>query len=206
MATNEFLRFFEDRHAEVEEYLSFLRNLEESAQEGVPRLQGTGAQITTAQTRILSSCLYLQLYNLVEATVVRCLEEVAAAAEDAGCRPGDLSAELRTQWVRSVARTHINDLTPEKRLEAALGMCEQLLEQMPVTGFKIDPGRGGNWDDVSIKELCDRVGCRLEISPDVFRATKHHIRGNMGALKLSKTVATGWRTARCPLSNAVGKP
>lgn len=186
MAKTELVRFFEERHAEIEEYLSFLQNLEEAAQGGVPRLRGTGAQITTVQTRILSSTLYLQLYNLVEATVVRCLEEVAVAAEKAGCRPGDLSAELRTQWVRSVARTHVNDLTPDRRLEAALRMCEQLLEQAPIRDFKIDPGGGGNWDDDSIGRLCESVGCRLAISRDVFRAAKRHIRDDMGSLKLVK--------------------
>ncbi|WP_243107006.1 MAE_28990/MAE_18760 family HEPN-like nuclease [Actinomyces lilanjuaniae] len=79
-----------------------------------------------------------------------------------------------------------NDLGPKRRLEAALGMCEQLLDQVPVKGFKIDPGGGGNWDDVSIKELCERVGCRLVISRDVSQAAKRHIRDNMGALKLVK--------------------
>ncbi|WP_127842725.1 MAE_28990/MAE_18760 family HEPN-like nuclease [Actinomyces wuliandei] len=186
MATTELVRFFEERHDEIKEYVSFLQNLEKAAQGGAPRLRGTGAQITTTQTRILSSSLYLQLYNLVEATVVRCLEEVAAATEKAGCRPGDLSDELRTQWVRSVARTHINDLTPEKRLEAALDLCNHLLGQEPVKGFKIDPGGGGNWDDDSIRRLCERIGCKLVISPDVFQEAKRNIRHNMGALKLVK--------------------
>jgi hypothetical protein len=82
-------------------------------------------------------------------------------------------------------------LGPEKRLKAALDMCEQLLQQMPVKGFKIEPGGGGNWDDSSIEKMCERVGCGLTISPTVIQAAKRHIRDDMGALKLVKARRNG---------------
>ena len=177
--------FFEERFAEIEAYLAFLQNIEEAAREGTPRLRGTDAAITTDQKKILNSSLYLQLYNLVEATVLRCLDAVVGAVERAERSPGELSIELRTEWVRSIARTHV-DLNPEKRLQAALELCEQLVQQMPVKGFLIDPGGGGNWDDIAIHKICERVGCGLTISPDVARAAKQPIRDGMGALKLVK--------------------
>lgn len=122
--------------------------------------------------------------------MLRCLEAVVAAVEEAERRPSELSIGLRTEWVRSIARTH-SDLGPDKRLQAALDLCEQLLQQMPVKGFKIEPGGGGNWDDSSIEKICERVGCGLTLSPDVLEAAKRHIRDDMGALKLVKNRRNG---------------
>lgn len=190
MATIDLAPFFDERYAEIVAYLSFLQNVEDAAREGTPRLRGTDAPITTEQKKILNSSLYLQLYNLVEATVLRCLEAVVAAIEEAERRPSELGIGLRTEWVRSIARTH-SDLGPEKRLHAALDLCEQLLQQMPVKGFKIEPGGGGNWDDSSIEKICERVGCGLTLSPDVVQAAKRHIRDDMGALKLVKNRRNG---------------
>ncbi|MCT1775493.1 MAE_28990/MAE_18760 family HEPN-like nuclease [Brachybacterium sp. p3-SID957] len=190
MATTELAPFFDERYAEIEAYLSFLQNVEDAAREGAPRLRGTDAPITTDQKKILNSSLYLQLYNLVEATVLRCLEAVVLAIEEAERRPSELSIGLRTEWVRSIARTH-SDLGPEKRLEAALDLCEQLLQQMPIRGFQIERGGGGNWDDSSIEKICERVGCGLVFSPSVAKAAKRHIRDDMGALKLVKNRRNG---------------
>ncbi len=190
MATIDLVPFFEERYAEIEAHLSFLQNVEDAARGGAPRFRGTDAPITTEQKKILNSGLYLQLYNLVEATVLRCLEAVVAAVEEAERRPSELSIGLRTEWVRSIARTH-SDLGPDKRLQAALDLCEQLLQQMPVRGFKIEPGGGGNWDDSSIEKMCERVGFGLTLSPSVVRAAKRHMRDDMGALKLVKNRRNG---------------
>jgi hypothetical protein len=183
--------FFDERYAEIDAYLSFLRNIELAARDGAPRFRGTDEQITPDQKKILSSSFYLQLYNLVEATVLRCLEAVADAVEVAQRRPDELSLELRTEWVRSIARTHGNDLGPERRLKAALKLCDQLLGQLPITNFKIEPGGGGNWDDLSIERICERVGCGLTFSADVKQAAKRRIRDDMGALQLVKDRRNG---------------
>lgn len=190
MAMIDLASFFDERYEEVDMYLSFLQNVEDAAREGAPRFRGTQTTITTAQKKILNSSLYLQLYNLVEATVLRCLEAVAAAVKESGRRPSDLNVSLRTEWVRSIARTHI-DMGADKRLEAALKLCEQLLQQMPIRQFSIEPGGGGNWDDSSIETICERVGCDLTISPSSLQAVKRHIRDDMGALKLVKNRRNG---------------
>lgn len=182
--------FFDERYAEVSVYLSFLENVQDAARGGAPRFYGTRATITPDQKKILNSSLYLQLYNLVEATVLRCLEAVVDAVEESGRGPSDLNDSLRTEWVRSVARTHI-DLAPEKRLQEAVKLCDQLLQQSPIKDFKIEPGGGGNWDDSSIETMCRRVGCDLTISPNIFRAAKRHIRDDMGALELVKNLRNG---------------
>ncbi|GAA4402818.1 MAE_28990/MAE_18760 family HEPN-like nuclease [Tsukamurella soli] len=191
MSGTNLIEFYDERYAEIDAYLVFLQHLEEAARAGVPRFKGTDAYITPTQKKILSSCLYLQLYNLVEATVVKCLEAVVVAVENAERRPEQLSEELRREWVRSIARTHVGDLGPQKRLEAALELCEQILGQTPIKDFKIEPGGGGNWDDTSIEKVCARVGCGLVVSPKVRQAVKMQVRDELGPLKLVRNRRNG---------------
>ncbi len=179
-------KFFAERNQEIEDYLKFLTNVEEAARLGPPKFQGTGAAITPVQKKILSSGLYVQLYNLIEATVLQCLASIASELEEAECIPSQFSAKLRAEWVRSMARTHEGSLSSDHRLQAALELCEQLLQKLPVTRFEINVGGGGNWDDHSIEDICKRVGCDLALSPDVRMAVKRHMRDDMGALKLVK--------------------
>src|SRR5215218_2105696 len=121
---------FEERLQDIESYLRFLEALEVEAQSGPPRLGAEGALITTQQQRILYSGVFLQLYNLVEATVVRCLDGVTEAALAAETwAAGDLTDALRREWVRVVARTHV-DLNYENRLESALFLCQHLVDAL----------------------------------------------------------------------------
>ncbi|GFZ81003.1 MAE_28990/MAE_18760 family HEPN-like nuclease [Nesterenkonia alkaliphila] len=191
MQPSELEGFFEERFAEIRTYLELLEEVDRASADGAPRLKRTDAKISPEQKRILNSSLYLQLYNLVEATVSRCLDGVAAAVAADQMKPNELAPALRREWVRSTARTHIVDLKPEKRLEAALAMCEHLVGQLPIENFSIDPGGGGNWDDSAIEKLSNRFGCNLSISEDVSTAAKRHIRDDMGALKLVKDRRNG---------------
>lgn len=175
---------FQERLAEVEAYLDFLTIMERRAQHGPPRLDGAERPITTQQQRILYSSVYLQLYNLVEATMSRCIEAVAAAARDDGrWLPGDLSKDLRREWVRATARTHV-DLTPQHRLEGALRLCEHLLDALPIDTFDIDQGGGGNWDDQEIEQFSKRLGFELTVSQPVYTAVKRPFRDDLGPLAL----------------------
>jgi len=179
---------FEDRLEEIEAYLALLEALERQVQKGTPMIGGVtttgGTTITTQQQRILYSCVYLQLYNLVEATVTWCLDAVCAAAtEQNRWSPGDLSDKLRREWVRSTARTHI-DMNPEKRLNAAVEMCDLLIQALP--HLKLTVERRGDWDDVAIQDITDRLGCVLQISHGVRSGIKQRIRDDKGPLVLIK--------------------
>lgn len=175
---------FQERLAEVDAYLQFLTAMELRAQHGPPRLEGAEHPITTQQQRILYSGVYLHLYNLVEATMSRCIEAVAAAARDNGrWTPGDLSGDLRREWVRATARTHV-DLTPQHRLERALRLCDHLVASLPIETFDIDQGGGGNWDDLEIEEFSKRLGCQLVVSQPVYSAVKRPFRDDLGPLAL----------------------
>lgn len=174
---------FNERLAEIEAYLTFLDGLEGEVQSGTPRLGKSGPIITAAQQRILYSCVYLHLYNLVEATITRCLDAVCNAAIEGGkWKPGDLSIELRREWVRSTARTHI-ELNDENRLRAAVELVGHLVDALPVSEFKVEK-TGGSWDDTLIEKIAARIGLSLRISADVRSGVKRRLRDDRGALAL----------------------
>lgn len=178
---------FHERLAEVDAYLEFLSVMEAQAQNGPPRLEGADNPISAQQQRILYSSVYLQLYNLVEATMSRCIEAVATAAKDnERWKPGDLSASLRREWVKATARTHEHNLTPENRLESALRLCDHLVAALPVAPFDISKGGGGNWDDNAIEAISQRLGFQLIVSQSVYSAIKRPFRDDLGPLALVK--------------------
>lgn len=171
---------FEERLQEIETYLDLLEALEQQVQTGPPTIGGT--TITTQQQKILYSCVFLQLYNLIEATVTWCVNAVSEAASDQGrWRPGDLAVKLRREWVRATARTHI-ELNEEHRLDQAVELSELLIQSSPILNFTIE--RRGNWDDREIQTITSRLGCDLQISADVLSGIKKPIRDEKGALVL----------------------
>lgn len=187
MSTSDLIDFFEERFAEIGSYLDFLGSVEKAVGEGTPQLVGATTTITTDQQKILYSSVYLQLYNLVEATITRCIEEIgkAATSHPSAWQAGDLIAELRIEWVRGMARTHSN-LTPDHRLNSAVAMCNHLIQQLPIEQLKLEKGAGGNWDDEEIFKMSRRVGCQLSISAETTEGVKRPYRDNMGAMKLVK--------------------
>lgn len=188
----ELLERFEERLKEINSYLQFLDAIEALIRTGVPRLGGPdGVVITTEQQRILYSSVYLQLYNLVESTVTSCLDAVSNAAM-LGKRwvPGDLTSELRREWVKHIAKTNI-DMGADKRLQEAITLCEHLVSSLPVENFTIEKGGGGNWDDCTIHKVAKRIGCPLKISKKTASGVKTIVRNEKGALALIVSLRNG---------------
>ena len=177
---------FEERLGEIRSYLQLLQGIEALVQSGIPKLGSDPESIviTPTQQRILYSGVYLQLYNLVESTITRCLGAVSKAATSEGrWSPGDLTAELRREWIRHVAKTHV-EMAAEKRLQEAIALCDHLVAALPADPFDIQRGGGGNWDDCAIHKIAQRIGCPLKISRRASRGVKHVIRNDKGAMAL----------------------
>lgn len=170
---------------EIETYLDLLDALERQVQSGAPRIgeRGHGVVITVQQQRILYSSVYLQLYNLVEATITRCMDAVCSAVVNTWS-PSDLTINMRREWVRFTARTH-TDLNYENRLQTALDLCEQLIQLLPVSRLKIEKS-GGSWDDSLIEGISTRLGLSLRISRNVYQGVKRPFRNDKGALEYIK--------------------
>lgn len=181
---NVFGTAFLERLAEIDSYLDLIDAFEQQVQSGPPRVGATGPVVSALQQRILYSSVYLQLYNLIEATVTRCIDSVCDAITS-GDRwyPADLSANLRREWVRYIARTHA-DLNYENRLHSSLQMCDHLVQTLPVGKLEIEKGGGGNWDDEEIYRLAARLGLTLQISAASKAGVKRPFRNDKGALSL----------------------
>ena len=178
------LEFLQERDTEIDTYLDLIEMLEKQIQSGLPRLGGdTGPIITTLQQRMLCSSAYLQLYNIIEATVTRCVDALCDEITNAdNWKPSDLTIELRREWIRFVAKTHA-DLSYENRLAHTLQLSEELIRSLPVSKLEIERGGGGNWDDEEIYKLSKRVGLILEVSAEANKAAKRPFRNGRGALK-----------------------
>ena len=179
---------FDERKLEIDSYLDLLRSIEIQAQSGPPKLGSDGPVITSQQIKILYSGVFLQLYNLIEATVVRCLEAVTVeAVPSSSCRVADLSDELRREWIRVFASTH-TDLNYQNRLDRALAVCEHITASLSITAFELDTGSGGNWDDNSIHTTTQRIGLTLNLPREVFSDVKRPVRNDQGPLVLIKNL------------------
>lgn len=178
---------FEERLHQLDAYLNLIDAVQIQVGSG-SRVAGRGFQVTVQQQRILHSSVYLQLYNLVEATITRCIDSVSeAAARDARWRPCDLSAELLRQWVRATVATD-TDRNPSNRLESAMKLSDWLITGRPVAEFKIARGRGGNWDDIQIEEFTAGLGLVLTIPDDLKTEVRRRRRNDKGALGLVKAL------------------
>lgn len=174
----------ESRTLEIDDYLQLIENIETSIQSGLQVSGSGGLQVSVSQRKIIHSSVYLQLYNLVEATVTQGLTEVCdVTVSQADRKLTDLNEDLRKEWVRSKARTHSSS-SPDDRLKNAIWLCNQLADALPLTEFEIEKGGGGNWDDASIEKIALRIGCTLQINQEVRSRAKRHIRDEKGALSL----------------------
>jgi hypothetical protein len=104
--------------------------------------------------------------------------------------PGDLTVELRNEWVKYMARTGI-PTGPDKRLQDAIVLCDHLVAALPVAEFDIEKGGGGNWDDSAIKRVASRIGFQLRVSRKADQGVKHKIRNDLGAMALIVDLRNG---------------
>lgn len=171
---------FLDRLAEIDDYLLLLDAIEDAARSGPPQLGQAGPAITATQQKMLLSSVYLQLYNLVESTVNGCIEAVCDACRGGAWLPGDLSTELRREWVRYVARTH-EDLNHENRLQRTIELFETLVKALPVSRLNVEKS-GGSWDDGQIETIVRRMGFELQITREVYKGIKRAVRDDKGPM------------------------
>lgn len=174
---------YDERAVEVEAYLGFLEELEAAAQTGAPRFSPTGAALSPQQIQILRAGVFVQLYNLVEATMTNCLDAVSLASYTSQWTAADLNPNIRTEWVKVTVQAN-KDLNADNRLRKAVLLAESLVRSDPLAAFKLEKGGGGNWNDKHIEDMLERVGLKLKLTPTVREAVRRKERNDLGALGL----------------------
>lgn len=174
---------FNERLAEVEAYLGFLDELETAARSGAPKFGIAGNPLSPQQTQILRAGVFVQLYNLVEATVTRCLDALASASSNGAWKAADLNPQFRREWIKVVVAAN-KELNADNRLKYAVALADLLVQAAPIQEFKLERGGGGNWTDANIEEVLKRVGLRLRLAPQVRAAAKRKFRDDLGPLAL----------------------
>jgi hypothetical protein len=172
---------FESRIQEIDAYLTLLGALEAQLKNYGPAV--TDLAVTSQHQRMLHASVFIQVYNLVEATMTFCLAALSEATS--GCTPADLSSELRREWVRSRSGTS-RDLTPKERLGQTVALAELIIDGGAVDKWAPVLDKGGNWDDRQIEDVAKRLGIALDVPWEVRQGVRRWVRDERGALALVK--------------------
>ena len=200
---------FNDRKAEIESYLQLLEHIEATMREGSvvlnvrgekksnqePDGQTTGYSITPTQQKIMYSCLYLQLYNLVEATVIGCINQLERVIRKESLENWlKLLPPLRHELIRAWAKQNANG-ADDNRVSAIQTLVDSVMQSGEMKFFIFDKKRNGdNWDDKEIEKLARGIGMDMTFQQDIFKSAKKHIKekdlsqayNNCGGLELVK--------------------
>jgi len=180
---------YEERKDEIKDYIELLEQMDNLLKKGLPLLtdgESNEYKISAGQQKILFSSLYLQLYNIIEATVSKCLSRLEYELKSLSF--GDLqgiTSHIKKEWIRRLTKSHANS-NIETRAKAIISLVEDLLNPRQTLSIEFDRGGGGNWDDEDIHKLTQRIGMPFVV-PDYLReAVKKTLYDDMRQLELVK--------------------
>lgn len=182
---------FNDRKNEIESYIQLLEHVDATMQKGAIVLsirresrdvQNTEARkeeyvITPTQQKIMFSCLYLQLYNLIESTVLACISLLEKEIRGISVQNWlKLNNDLRQELIRSWAKQKNTNTVDANHSHAIQELVDNMLRSNNTLPFFIDKRRnGGNWSDKEIEDFAQSIGMKLNINSEVFTSVKTHI-------------------------------
>ena len=150
------------RAGEIRSHLSLIEELTEAAiaRQGVANLQ----RVEMEHVDVLKSGFLVHLYNVVEAVMAKILEEVAA--DVIRYPPGRWSSSVRTEWVRARAGVQ-QGIESHQRLSRTVKIVDEAIDGAVNVEFRVR--YEGNWSDSEITAVSERLGCSLQVTPDVVR-------------------------------------
>ena len=150
------------RAAEIASHLSLIEELTAAAiaRRGIVNLQ----RVEMEHVDVLKSGFLVHLYNVVEAVMTKILEEVAA--DVIRYPPARWSSSVRTEWVRTRAGVE-RGIESHRRLSRTVEIVDEAIEGAVNVAFRVT--YEGNWSDREITKVSERLGCSLQVSPDVVR-------------------------------------
>jgi len=180
--------FYDDRFAEVSEYLTFVENIDDALKSGQLKDSNSPLALTVRQINVIYSGVYLQLYNLVEATMTQCFDTLSREICAANVKPRDLNVALFEEWLRTTAKIDepLNSRNRLRVLHKLLDSSESIIGD-----FKFLIRSGGNWDSQEIENAIKRFDISLTVAPDINTRIKRHRVNNLGALEIIKEKRNG---------------
>lgn len=143
------LERFEERFVEIDDYFLFVEKV------FTQRGQRAADRASNNQLHILFSTVYLLLYNLIEATMNECLEEVVNSIIEDQVMPQELNDGLQKTWLKSQLKPHAG---PEKVLSAAQQMLTDLTNNHHCEVFELKALlKSGNWDAKKIERASKSI-------------------------------------------------
>lgn len=160
---NEVLTYLTDRMEEFDRHLLIARMLEARINELV---EGDAIRVEVRHINTLKSGLLIHLYNIVEAVITLTLETVGRTVVSE--KPGRWTEGVLNEWVRSQIWSG-EEKIGDGALKRLTGFSSILASGQNVDPFDVK-GVPGSWTDESIKTIAKRLGCALEMPPEVKRA------------------------------------
>ena len=165
------------RAGEIESHLSLIEELTTAAiaRQGIANLQ----RVEMEHVDVLKSGFLVHLYNVVEAVMAKILEEVAA--DVIRYPPARWSSSVRTEWVRTRAGVE-RGIESHQRLSRTVKIVDEAIEGAVHVEFRVR--YEGNWSDREITTVSERLGCSLQVTPDVVRRACHErIQNDLAPMK-----------------------
>ena len=150
-----------DRTRELRAHLELITELNDAAvaRLGIANLK----RVETEHVEILKSGFLVHVYNVIEAVMDVMLIEVAKAT--VAHPPSQWSVLVRKEWTRSRAGVE-RDLQSDQRLRRTTKILDEALGDALAVEFRI--ALNGNWSNDEIHGISNRLGCPLQIAPDVL--------------------------------------
>lgn len=162
--------FFDERESEVEEYFSFLTNLniDGNLSFSLELNGGSPFALSETQIKIFKSNCFLILYNQIEGTVNKSLEFVFDSINDSDKKYSELTSSIKSIWLK-------NTLTPAMRDD--MGLLSAFIDEVSDKVFNLDLESftkknssyfsSGNLDARSIRDgLAPRIGLDFDERED----------------------------------------
>jgi hypothetical protein len=172
----EFDELLGHRRREVDKHLVFIRDMYDAALN-----KARGAPSDMEHINILKSAFLVHLYNVIESVMTKAIDDVAATAKLHP--PPDWAEKLFRAWLSHRAGAVV-ELAPDDRIDRIVSVIAEAAGRRTVGSTRVARGESGNWSHLEIETMAGRLGCPLDIRPDVnYLACERHFLNEMAPMK-----------------------
>ncbi|MCA2405773.1 hypothetical protein HFN55_01545 [Rhizobium leguminosarum] len=151
-----------ERRVEFDGHLAFASALDRRLIEGDAISIGEMA-LTARHLLTIKSGLIVHLYNIVEATMTKVIDEIGK--EVLAIPPSQWSLVTLKEWLRHYASIGV-DGNEDTRLEVVHGAALKLLARQPIDSLRFKKP-SGTWSDKVILEFSRRFGVNFPLNPQI---------------------------------------